>query len=338
MQFLLLGAPHLAPPNSVQRVMLQVMLALVPATLAWTWFFGWGLLVNMIIACAFALAAEAAVLRVRGRPLEPTITDGSAVVTGLLLAFALPPLMPWWITATGAVFAIVFAKHLYGGLGFNPFNPAMAGYVVLLVSFPTEMTNWLPPASLAEWSPSLLDTLRFAMTGALPAAVDAVTAATPLDQIRTGLTMNLTIGEIRADPAFSGGSWAWIAVWTLVGGGWLLYKRVIRWQIPVSVLGSLAVVAALFWFIDPDSHGSSVFHLFSGAAMLCAFFIATDPVSAATTPRGRILYGAGIGILIYVIRTWGGYADGVGFAVLLMNMAVPAIDYFTRPERSGHDG
>jgi electron transport complex protein RnfD len=328
-------------------MMAEVLLALAPATLAWVWYFGAGILYNMAVAAGVALACEAAALALRGRPVALHLADLSALVTAILLAFCLPPLTPWWLTATGAAFAILFAKQLYGGLGYNPFNPAMAGYVVLLISFPEQMTRWLPPlgdslglaaASLDPWQ-----TLRLTLTGVLPDGLgwDSLTGATPLDDLKTQLSMMRTVPEVRAGPLYGdlgARGWEWTANWIGIGGLWLLWRKVIRWQIPVAVILGACAPAALFWLVDPGSHPPPTFHLFSGATLLCAFFIATDPVSAATSPSGRLVYGFGIGLLTFVIRSWGGYPDGVAFAVLLMNMAVPAIDHFTRPRTYGHAG
>lgn len=337
-------APFLKPLTSVGAIMRQVLYALVPATTAYVWFFGWGIVIQMLIAIVFALAAEAMMLSLRGRPLRPFLGDYSAVITAVLLAWALPPTAPWWLAAIGVVFAIVFAKHLYGGLGYNVFNPAMAGYVVLLISFPQPMTQWIAPDFLVEESArlSFMETLQAIFAGGFPANlnVDAVTSATPLDHLRTQLSQNLTIEEISAHAMYgpvAGRGWEWISAFGLLGGAWLLYRRVIKWQIPVGVLLGLGGLATVFWFIDPATHASPLFHLFSGAAMLCAFFIATDPVSAATSDKGRFIYGLCIGLLIYLIRAWGGYPDGVAFAVLLMNMAVPLIDHYTKPRTYGHE-
>jgi Na+-translocating ferredoxin:NAD+ oxidoreductase subunit D len=334
------SSPHIGGSNSTARMMRQVVYALLPGMAVYVFFFGWGLLVQAAIAVAVALAGEAAVLRLRRRPLRPYLADGSAAVTALLLALAIPPLAPWWVTALGAFFAIVIAKHLYGGLGHNPFNPAMVGYVVLLISFPRAMTTWLAPAAAVQ-ALGPIDTVRAVFTGALPPGLtlDALTAATPLDAMKTGLALDLTVAEVRASPLFGdfgGKGWEWLGNAFFLGGLWLLYKRVISWHIPLAMLGSLFGVALLFALGDPDGHPSALFHLFSGAAMLGAFFIATDPITAATTPRGRLIYGAGIGLLTYIIRTWGGYPDGVAFAVLLMNAAVPVIDYYSRPRVLGH--
>jgi Na+-translocating ferredoxin:NAD+ oxidoreductase subunit D len=343
MKFPTLPAPHLAPPGSVTRMMLEVLLALVPAILAWIWFFGWGIVFNLIIASTAALAAETLMLTLRGRPLQKHLLDLSALVTAALLALCLPPMTPWWITVTGVVFAIVFAKHLYGGLGYNPFNPAMVGYVVLLISFPVEMTQWLPPRQIVGPGefPGAWAQLVAILTGQLPAplTIDAVSQATPLDLMKTELALTRTAAEIMADPRFGdmgGHGWEWIGNALFLGGFWLLFRGVIRWQIPLAVFAGVLIPAGLFYLLDPGSHASPAFHLFSGATVLCAFFIATDPVSAATTRRGRLIYGAGIGVLIYVIRTWGGYPDGVAFAVLLMNMMVPVIDRYTAPRVYGH--
>jgi electron transport complex protein RnfD len=335
------SSPHGHGLDDVGTIMRQVIYALLPGIALYVYFFGWGLLVNLTIAIAVALGSEALLLRLRQRPLVPYLNDGSAVVTAMLLALALPPLVPWWITALGAAFAIIFAKHLYGGLGFNPFNPAMAGYVVLLVSFPHAMNSWLPPDMLSTHHLGLLDTLFAIFTGHLPGglSLDALTSATPLDTMKTQLKLDRTVSEIRASPLFGdfgGKGWEWLGNMFFLGGLWLIYRGVITWHIPASMLGALIAMALIFSIGNPDAHPSAAFHLFSGAAILGAFFIATDPVTASTTPRGRIIYGAGIGIFTYVIRTWGGYPDGVAFSVLLMNMAVPTIDYYTQPRVFGH--
>ncbi len=340
MQFPTLTSPHTDRPNSVDRVMLQVILAMIPGAAAMIWYFGWGVLINMALATLVAVASEAAVLRLRGQPVKPTLMDLSAVVTALLFAVAVPPTLPWWLTVVGILFAIVIVKQLYGGIGYNPFNPAMAGYVFLLISYPVQMTSWLPPFMLTEHALSLGDSLSLILTGALPGdlGIDAVTAATPLDEMRTKLDLNEMIEEIRQSPSwgdFGGLGWEWVGNWFLLGGLFLLWRRVISWHIPVSMIGAMLVIAGMFYLLDPQTHPFPAFHLFSGGAILGAFFIATDPVTACTTKKGQLIYGASIGVLVYVIRSWGGYPDAVAFAVLLMNMAAPTIDYYTQPRVYG---
>lgn len=333
-------APHSISSNTVRRMMLLVLAALVPAIVAHCMWFGSGLVINIVIASATALACEAIVLLLRNKPLPIFLFDGSAVLTAVLLAFALPPLTPWWITASGSAFAILVAKHLYGGLGYNVFNPAMAGYAALLVSFPVLTTRWSLPAGLTPIDLGFTQTLGVVFSGSLPNNLqwDALSGATPLASVRAGLILRSTMDEIHAQKIFgsmSGVGWEWVAFATLIGGIALLFLRVIRWQIPVAMLGSIFLCATLMAALDPGKYSGPMFHLFSGATMLGAFFIATDPVSAATSDRGRLIYGAAIGALTYAVRAWGGYPDGVAFAVLLMNAAVPLIDRYTVPRIYG---
>lgn len=342
MRFEIAPAPHVPPPAGVPVYMRRVLYALVPASGAYVWFFGAGLFFNFAFAAAAALAAEALMLRLRGRPVRPGLRDGTALVTAALLAFAIPPLVQWWVPATGAAAAIVVGKHLYGGLGRNLFNPAMVGYVILLISFPVQMTQWIPPrmGDLDYQHLGAAATLGYSLTGRLPrdADMDALTRATPLDIVKEGLHEQRTFPELRASPLFGdfgGRGWEWVNNFIALGGLYLLYVGIIRWHIPVALLLGLLVPATLFYLFDPGRFASPGFHLFSGASMLGAFFIATDPVSAATSDRGRLIYAAGIGVLTYAIRTWGGYPDGLAFAVLLMNGAVPLIDRYTKPRIYG---
>ena len=338
------GPPFLHPAPTVGAVMRHVLYALVPAAIAYVWFFGPGLIINCLAATAAALATEILMLRLRGRPVRQFAGDGSAVVTAILIAFALPPLTPWWVTVSGTIFAIGVAKHAFGGLGYNLFNPAMAGYVALLLSYPDALTAWLPPplGDLDYQAPGIGATLAYFATGQLPdgQTLDAITRATPLDAVKTGLGQMLTVEEVRAGSLFGdfgGRGWEWIANLTALGGFWLLYRRIIRWHIPVAMLSGLLVPATVMFLMDPATHAPPGFHLFSGGAMLAAFFVATDPVTAPASNRGRLVFGAGIGLLTYVIRTWGAYPDGVAFAVLLMNAGVPLIDRLTRPRVYGRD-
>jgi electron transport complex protein RnfD len=317
--------------------MLQVVFALIPGALLMALFFGWGVISNLVFAILATLGLEACMLLLRGRDLTLYITDCSALVTACLLALALPPLSPWWLMVVAAFAAIVVAKQLYGGLGYNPFNPAMVGYVVVLVSFPVELTTWIAPLGLRDTGMSVMEGLRM-LFGSQLQPIDGLTAATPLDVVKTEVKMGRTLSEIYTQPLFGwlgGAGWQWVNLGFLAGGIWLLHRGVIRWQIPIALLASLFTMATVFWIADPEIFPSPVFHLFTGATMLGAFFIATDPVSAATTVRGRIWFGIGAGVLIYVIRTWGAYPDGVAFAVLLMNLAAPALDHWNRPRVLG---
>jgi electron transport complex protein RnfD len=311
--------PHVIAGFSVPRVMFQVLAALLPVLAVQIHLFGMRPLLLCAVAAIVALACEALALQLRHRSVRPCLRDGSVLVTAALLALAVPPTLPLWQLALGVAVAVLLAKHAYGGLGQNPFNPAMVGYAVLLVSFPLEMTRW--PAPGGDW--------------------DAMTGATALDTLRTGLRQSYTMQEIQAGSAFghvgaAGGEWLNLAA--LAGGLYLLARRIVRWHIPLAMLAGIALPAALFHMFDPGAHASVTFHLAAGATMLGAFFIATDPVSAATSDRGRLVYGAGIGLLTWIIRTWGGFPDGVAFAVLIMNLAVPLIDRYTVPRIYGHSG
>jgi electron transport complex protein RnfD len=337
------AAPHVIAGFTVPRVMFQVLLALLPVVIVQTALLGPGVLLQLAVAAPVALGCEALALRLRGRDSRPLLRDGSVLVTAALLAIAVPPLLPWWLTALGTAVAVLLGKHAFGGLGSNPFNPAMVGYAVLLVSFPIEMTRWPLPLDAAgqDW-PGLARVSLHAVLGGWPAdssTWDAYTGATALDALRTGLGQRYTMGEIFSGPAFAalgGAGSQWVNLAALAGGAYLLARRIVRWQIPAAVIAGVAVPAGLAHAFDPGAHASATFHLLSGATMLGAFFIATDPVSAATSDRGRIIYGAGIGGLTWVIRTWGGYPDGIAFAVLLMNMAAPLIDRYTVPRIHGH--
>ena len=334
------GAPHFPPHTTVSRVMLQVIFALLPAIAAHVWFFGPGILVQIALASGFALGFEALMLRIRRKPLRLFLSDLSAIVTAILFALCIPPLAPWWIAFTAMFFAIVIAKHLYGGLGHNLFNPAMVGYVVALICFPQAMTSWLPPASIAENSPGFGDALLTIISGKPPAGLswDAITMATPLDTIRTSVASGRMISEARQAPIFGdfgGLGWEWIANWCALGGLWLLWRRIITWHVPVTMIGTVFLLGLVTWLADPSRNPAPLEHVFSGALIVGAFFIATDPVSGCTSNRGRLLFGAGVGLITLIIRRWGGYPDGVAFAVLIMNMAAPLIDRYTRPRIFG---
>ena len=343
MQFERREAPFIRPSNEVASIMQQVLYALVPAAIAYVWYFGVGFIFNLLIASIFCILGEAAMLHLRSKPVEETLADFSALVTAALLAFAMPALTPWWVTASAALFGIVVAKHLYGGLGYNLFNPAMAGYVMALVAFPLHMNLWTAPrmGDIDYQLLSISETARYTLTGTLPDGLsfDAISRATPLDFVKAGLNNMQTFEELRAYPImgdFGGRGWEWIGNFMAIGGGWLLLRKIIRWHIPFGVLAGVLLPSGFAYFFFPGVNPSPGFHLFTGGTILCAFFIATDPVSAATSTKGRLIYGFGIGFLIFAIREWGSYADGVAFAVLLMNIAVPTIDYLTKPHIVGH--
>ena len=332
------------PLTSVPTLMRNVVLALLPGLAVYVWSFGWGIAVNLAVAVAAATGTEAILMRLRGRDFRPALHDGSAIVTGVLLAFALPSLLPWWVPAVAAFSAILLGKQLYGGLGANLFNPAMVGYVIVLISFPAEMIQWVAPrgTGLTIGELGLIDHVAYSLAGTLPGglSIDAVTQATPLDVVKLGLGNMQTVAEIRVGPLFSsfaGTGWQATNIAIALGGIYLLYRGIIRWQIPTAVLAGMLIPATFLFLADTSRFPSPTFHLLGGATLLGAFFIATDPVTAAGTDRGRLIYGAGIGALTYAIRTWGGYPDGFAFAVLLMNASVPIIDRYTQPRIYGHD-
>ncbi|MCS2159200.1 electron transport complex subunit RsxD [Scandinavium sp. H11S7] len=349
MVFKIASSPYTHNHRQTSRIMLLVLLATMPGIAVQTWFFGWGTLVQILIASVTAWVAEAAILRLRKQEIGKTLGDNSALLTGLLLAISIPSMAPWWMVVLGTAFAVIIAKQLYGGLGNNPFNPAMIGYVVLLISFPVQMTSWLPPQEIAINTPNLIDTLQIILSGhtatgtdinALRMGVDGVSQATPLDTFKTSQHAGHSVNDILHSTIYRGAlagiGWQWVNVAYLVGGLFLLWQRAIRWHIPVSFLVSLAVCATLGWVFSPESLASPQMHILSGATMLGAFFILTDPVTASTTNRGRLLYGALAGVLVWLIRSFGGYPDGVAFATLLANITVPLIDYYTRPRVYGH--
>lgn len=312
-----------APDDRLQKAMKLVLLATLPGLLALFWLYGWGVLINLILAVITALIVEAVVTRLRRQPLQPTLSDGSAVVSATLLAAALPPYCPWWLTVTAIATGLLFGKHLYGGVGKNPFNPAMLGFALAMVMFPQPMTHW--PAHGMDLLSAVQQVFNLGQTP------DAWVQATALDSLR--INKSLTMDELFAsNPAFGrfgGRGVEWVNLAFLAGGLFLLQRRAFGWHAPVGMLASLFVVSLLCWNgSGSDSHGSPLFHLLSGATMLGAFFIITEPVSGAKSPLARLLFGVGVGLLTYLVRTWGGYPDGVAFAVLLMNLCVPALERF----------
>lgn len=340
-------SPHVIKPTPLQVVMLKVAAALLPGIAAYVWVFGAGILLQLLLATLAALATEAACLKLRDYPIKPFITDGSAIVTAWLLALSLPPLSPWWMIVLATIIAIGLAKHLYGGLGQNPFNPAMVGFAVMIVSFPAQMSRWNAPLSLPNVDLTAWQQFGYILGGFLPdgLAFDTLASATPLDTVKTALMQSHSMGEIFSGAIFQAGAMSWlpsemavIAMAYLLGGLFLLQQRIIQWQLPTAFLAVLLGMSGLFHLINPAQFTSPAFHLLSGAAMLGAFFIVTDPVTAPTTPRGRLIYAALIGLLTWLIRSFGAYPDGVAFAVLIMNIAAPFIDQYTQPAVFGRKG
>jgi electron transport complex protein RnfD len=314
------SSPHVHGDREIPRIMRDVLIALAPGLLVGLWFFGLPALRVLLVAVGGCLLFEWAMLRALHRP--GRLHDLSAAVTGVLLAMNLPSTSPWWMVLIGAFVAIVIAKQVYGGLGYNPFNPALVARVLLLISFPVQMTTWATPAG--------------------PLRLDAATGATPLGVLREGLALGKTADELTLAPAWKllvglrGGSLGEVSVLALLLGGlYLLWRGHIRWQIPVAFLAAVAVLSGIPWLLDADHYASPVFHLLSGGLMLGAFFMATDMVTSPVTRRGMLIFGLGCGLLTALIRLWGGYPEGVSFAILLMNAATPLIDRATRPRIFG---
>jgi len=341
----MLFSPYISKPDSVAQIMFKVLLALIPGIALYVWYFGPAILVSITLASLTALGTEALMLRLRDRPVMPFLKDNSALLTAWLLALSIPPLAPWWLVVVGTAFAIAIAKHLYGGLGNNMFNPAMVGYAVLIISFPMQMTHWVAPHGLEQGGPVLaelgfMEQLQYIFLGVLPngLTLDAFTMATPLDTLKTHLHLEESVQQILNMPIYGqiGGHGSEMVAWGfLFGGLYLLASRIISWHIPVAYLSTLFVIAGIFHLLDPSHYVTPLFHWFSGAAMIGAFFILTDPVSSPTTSKGRLIYAAGAGLLTYLIRTFGGFPDGVAFATLLMNICVPLIVLYTQPKVFG---
>jgi len=338
-------APHALASNSVTRIMLTVVAALVPATLFGFWLYGWPAIDLWLITIAAALFGEAACLKLAGREAMPELFDGSALLTGWLLAISLPPWSPWWIGVMGGLFATTLAKQVFGGLGFNLFNPAMVARVFLLISFPVQMTIWVAPLPITSASaPGFHEGLLIFLNG-IP-KLDAVSSATLLGFAKTELSRGVDLFHSLlavTAPATSlagarAGSLGETASLLIAAGGLvLLYRRIITWHIPVAMLAGIAIPAAIAHSVDPTRYLDVSTHLLSGGALLGAFFIATDYVTSPNTKIGQLIFAAGCGFLTYVIRTWGGYPEGVAFAVLLMNALTPVIDRYIRPRILGRN-
>jgi RnfABCDGE-type electron transport complex D subunit len=338
------SAPHTTTTQSVSRVMATVMLALAPATLFGFWLYGWPSIWLFLITVGSAAFGEALCLRLMDRPIMPTLYDGSAILTGWLLALSLPPWAPWWIGAFGGLFATILAKHAFGGLGQNLFNPAMVARVALLISFPVQMTAWVVPAPLGSaMAPGILDGLLVTLKGMTP-QLDAMASASLLGFAKTemsrGVDLLQSLANAPAQDWFGSrpGSLGETAAWLIAGGGTaMIFLRIITWHIPVAMLAGIAIPAAILYMVDPARYLDMSTHLLSGGAMLGAFFIATDYVTSPNTSLGQLIFGFGCGLLTYAIRSWAGYPEGVAFAVLLMNSLTPIIDSYVKPRIYGRD-
>lgn len=353
--FKMISSPHTHSSNLTVNFMLWVIAAMLPALVVQWYFFGYGVLIQVAVAVVLAVLIEIGVAKLRQKPTAFYLADMSGVLSALILAMAIPPYSPYWLTLIGVVVALLLAKHVYGGLGQNLFNPAMIGYALLLISFPLQMTSWLPNLTLLNEPPTFSDSISLIFTGVttdgftihqLIGSVDGITQATPLDSAKTvlaGYTANcekdsLCLVQLLHSPIFAGEfatGWWQVNVAFLLGGLVLIYKRIIHWQIPAAMLVTFFLLSAVTDLLLPAKYLGSFSHLLSGAMMFGAFFIATDPVSASITPKGKLIFGALVGLLVYLIRYFGNYPDGVAFAVLLANICVPLIDHYTQPRLYG---
>ena len=323
-RFLVSSSPHLHDGQSIAGIMKLVIVALLPASLFSIYIFGLHALRVIVLAVASALIFEALSQRIMRRPVR--IKDYSAALTGLLLALNLPATSPWWLVVVGSFFAIVVAKQIYGGLGYNPFNPALVGRVVLLISFPVQMTaRWVSPS---RWG------------------MDAVTTATPLGRIKESLLsqghidLNLTQQEwLDLLLGNRAGCLGEVSVVLLLAGGiFLIAKRVISWHAPFAFIGTVWILTGIFHLVDPSRYADPSFHIITGGLFLGAFFMATDYVTSPITSKGILIFGAGCGLITVVIRLFGAYPEGVSFAILLMNAVTPLIDRYVKPKVFGAEG
>jgi len=323
-------SPHIHSGNSVERLMYDVLLALVPAFLVSVWFFGLGALYVTAVAILSCMFFEWVIQKYMLKQ-TPTLRDGSAVVTGLLLAFNVPTNLPIWILILGAMVAIGVGKMTFGGLGSNPFNPALVGRVFMLISFPVQMTSW-PKPIVSRWN---LETV-FNFGNYSAEYIDAYTGATPLGVFAEGgrelpTTLEKFIGNM-------GGSMGEVAAAALLLGlVYMLVRKVVTWHIPVSIILTTAIFTGILWFVDPTTYASPVFHLLTGGLLLGAIFMATDYVTSPMSHAGMLVYGVGIGALTVVIRIFGAYPEGISFAILIMNAFVPLINTYIKPARFGKE-
>jgi electron transport complex protein RnfD len=320
-------SPHFHGKETTRNLMLGVVIALMPALFTSVFYFGMGAVIVTAVSVSSCILFEYLIQRfILKKPVS--ITDGSALVTGLLLAFNLPSNIPVFVIILGSLVAIGIAKMTFGGLGNNPFNPALVGRVFMLISFPVQMTSWPIPAGIRAGYTD-------AVTGATPLAVlkEGIKNGESLSQLmeKVPTTVQMLIGKM-------GGSIGEVAALALlIGFGYMLYKKIITWHIPVSVIGSVAVFTTVLWLINPDTNASPVFHLLTGGLLLGAIFMATDYVTSPMNKKAMIIYGCGIGVLTVIIRVWGAYPEGVSFAILIMNAFVPLMNAYIKPKRFGEE-
>lgn len=335
------SAPHIPNKNTVARVMLLVIFALIPAILAHLYFFGTGIFIQITLSIVFALIFESISLKLLNKPIVLFLKDYSAVVTAILFALCISPVAPWWISLIGMFFAIVVGKHLFGGLGQNIFNPAMLGFAIVLISFPQSMSVWLPPHDISHYTMSFIENIMAIFTDSFPETIafDTLTQATPLDSIKTGISQELSISEITNSALFGdfgGLGWEWIASFYLLGGIFLIYKKIITWRIPLTILLTTVVFSLPFNLYNADHFIGPIQHVFSGGLMLAAFFIATDPTTGCSSHKGQIIFAVGVAIMTVLVREFGNFPDGVVFGILMMNLSAPLIDRLTIPQAFGH--
>lgn len=327
--------PYLHTGAGVPAIMRQVALALIPGVVVYSLYFGWGVILQCLLCVVYALAVEGLVLRLMRKNVRLFLGDGSAVVTGLLFALCISPFTPWWISLLGIAFALICGKHLYGGLGLNPFNPAMAGYVFILLSYPAESNHW-PGREIPNLSEYISIILRGG--GSAGSTIDAFSGASALNEMKSRLGDLQIISEILTSPGFghlAGRGAEWINLAYMVGGIYLILRGVIRWHIPAAVLAGMFAGSAFLATLDSELHASPIFHTLAGGTLLGAFFIATDPVTSPETRNGCLFYGFLIGLLALLIRRYGAYPDGIAFAVLIANAAAPLITRLTLPRLPG---
>lgn len=319
-------SPYAHGPASVRTTMFRVLAALVPALAVLVWYTHGAILLPLALSTAACLALEAVCLKLRARAWQ---NDGSAMLTAWLLTLCLPVVTPWWLILATALIAIVFAKQLYGGLGQNPFNPAMAAFCMAIVAAPGIMAQHLPPHAM-----SALEQIRIILGLDSRELLDGIASATPLNALANALHHDGTHAANFADtlsPPLT------LILAYALGGLWLIRARTIDWRTPLAFLGTLLLLAALAWWIAPARYPAPLFHLLHPSTMLAAFFILTDPVTGCTTARGKILLAACAALIVWLIRSHGAYPDGIAFSVLLMNFCAPFIDLHTQPRASGHE-